>query len=65
MSIIGKWEPSYDTWVNMLVNIYQGSMASLFAWNQALIVDMVLTQPVIYEFPLLKVKTLLLIGEKE
>ena len=49
----------------MLVNIYQGSMASLFAWNQALIVDMVLTQPVIYEFPLLKVKTLLLIGEKE
>jgi pimeloyl-ACP methyl ester carboxylesterase len=62
---VGTWDPSYDVWVNMLANIYQGSLASRYSWNQALVVDMVLTQPVVYEFPLLKSKTLLLIGEKD
>lgn len=59
---VGTWDPSYDVWVNMLVNVYTGSKADKFTWNQALIVDMVLTQPIVYEFPLLKPKTLLLIG---
>lgn len=62
---VGTWDPSYDVWVNMLLNIYTGSKADKFTWNQALVVDMVLTQPVVYEFPLLKPKTLLLIGAKD
>jgi pimeloyl-ACP methyl ester carboxylesterase len=62
---VGTWDPSYDTWVNMLVNIYGGSQADHFTWNQAEIVDMVLTQPIVYEFPLLKAKTLLMIGAKD
>jgi pimeloyl-ACP methyl ester carboxylesterase len=62
---VGTWSPTYDIWVNMLANIYQGSKASQYAWDQALVVDMVLTQPVVYEFPLLKVKTLLMIGDKD
>src|SRR6187402_3032080 len=33
--------------------------------TQAMIVDMVLTQPIAYEFPLLKPKTLLIIGDKD
>lgn len=62
---VGTWDLSYDVWVNMLVNIYHGSEAERFTWNQALIVDMFITQPVVYEFPLLKAKTLLMIGDKD
>lgn len=62
---LGQWDSSYDVWVNMLVDIYNGTRADRYAWNQALIVDMVLTQPVVYEFPILKSKTLLLIGTKD
>jgi pimeloyl-ACP methyl ester carboxylesterase len=49
----------------MLVGIYNGTKAIDYAWNQALIVDMVLTQPIVYEFHLLKPKTLMLIGAKD
>ncbi|KAK3937529.1 Alpha/Beta hydrolase protein [Diplogelasinospora grovesii] len=65
---VGSWSPTYDVWVNMLVNIYQGSKGVQYAWNQALIVDMVLTQPVVYEFGLLKPhggRTLLVVGDKD
>ncbi|KAI1647434.1 alpha/beta-hydrolase [Daldinia loculata] len=62
---VGKWEDSYDVWVNMLVNIYQGSQASTFAFDQALVTDMALSAPVVYEFGLLKPQTLLLIGDKD
>jgi pimeloyl-ACP methyl ester carboxylesterase len=62
---VGQWDPAYDVWVNMLVGIYQGSKAALFILNQALIVDTVLTQPVIYEFGLLKPRTLLINGAKD
>lgn len=62
---VGSWASAYDTWVNMLVNVYSGSKALAYAWNQALIVDMVLTQPVVYEFHLLKPRTLMLIGARD
>lgn len=48
-----------------LLDAYQGSRSLAYTFNQALIVDMVLTQPVVYEFHLLQPKTLLLIGAKE
>lgn len=35
------------------------------AWHSALLYDMIFTQPVLYEFPNLRVPTLLLIGEKD
>ena len=62
---MGKWDPSYDVWVNMLVGVHNGTRSEKFRWNQALVVDMVLTQPVFYEFPIVKPKTLLLIGTKD
>lgn len=62
---VNTWKPAYDVWVNMLVNIYKGKKSSEFIYNQAQIVDMVLTQPVIYEFSLIKPKTLLVIGDKD
>jgi len=35
------------------------------AWNQALTSEMILTQPVVYEFPQLRVPTLLIIGSRD
>ncbi|KAI0835829.1 alpha/beta-hydrolase [Hypoxylon sp. FL0890] len=62
---VGHWNDSYDVWVNMLVNIYQGSQSTAFAFNQALITDMALSNPVIYEFGSLKPRTLLIVGDKD
>jgi len=62
---VNTWNTTYDVWVNMLNNIYHGSEARKFTYNQAQITDMVLTQPVVYEFPILKTKTLLMIGDKD
>jgi len=63
---VNTWKPEYDVWVNMLVSLYQVPHENTtFAWNMALTTDTVLTQPVVYEFGLLKAKTLLLIGTKD
>ncbi|TPX08140.1 uncharacterized protein E0L32_010207 [Thyridium curvatum] len=62
---VGQWKDSYDTWVNMLVNIYKGSQGAAYAYDQALVVDMVLTQPVIYEFGLIRPRALLITGDKD
>ncbi|KAF2092383.1 alpha/beta-hydrolase [Rhizodiscina lignyota] len=62
----GTWSPAYDVWVNMLVHVYNGSMADQYAFDQALITDAVITQPIAYEFPLLANKTtLLIVGQKD
>jgi pimeloyl-ACP methyl ester carboxylesterase len=58
----GQWKPEYDRWVNMLVGLNRGPGHKLVAWNSALIYDMIFTQPVVYEFPLLKVPTILMLG---
>ncbi|KAM3510396.1 hypothetical protein MY10362_000020 [Beauveria mimosiformis] len=62
---VGQWKSSYDTWVNMLVNIYHGSKREQFVTNQAQIVDMVLTAPVAHYFGDLGPKTLLIVGDKD
>ncbi|KAG9237082.1 Alpha/Beta hydrolase protein [Amylocarpus encephaloides] len=61
---VGTWDPSYDVWVYMLLSIYTGSRSGQFTWNSELVTDMVLTQPVVYEFVDLKVKTSMMIREK-
>ncbi|WAJ72155.1 alpha/beta fold hydrolase [Catenovulum adriaticum] len=62
---VGKWEPRFDRWVNMLAGMYAGKDKKLVAWNQAQTSDMVFTQPVVDEFENVKVPSLLLIGEKD
>ncbi|KAF1832097.1 alpha/beta hydrolase fold domain-containing protein [Decorospora gaudefroyi] len=63
---VNTWKPEYDVWVNMLVSLYQTAPENkTFAWNMAQTTDMVLTQPVMYEFGLITVKTLLLIGTED
>ncbi|KAJ2972523.1 hypothetical protein NQ176_g7107 [Zarea fungicola] len=62
---VGQWKSSYDTWVNMLVNIYNGSKRQQYVTNQAQIVDMVLTSPVSHYFGDLTPNTLLIVGDKD
>ena len=61
----GKWKPEYERWVDMLAGLSNGPGKRVVAWNSALIYDMIYTQPVVYEFPLLKVPTVLLIGDAD
>ncbi len=64
---VNQWRPEYDVWVNMLLQVYDGPLASTYAYDQALVTDMVYTQPVIYEFPLLATipHSLLIVGDKD
>ena len=60
-----EWRPDYERWVQMLAGMFRGPGRAQVAWHSALLYDMIFTQPVIYEFGLLRVPTLLLIGEKD
>jgi pimeloyl-ACP methyl ester carboxylesterase len=61
----GAWRPEYEQWVQMLAGLYRGPGRARVAWNAALLSDMIYTQPVIYEFELLAMSVLLLIGDKD
>lgn len=60
-----RWKPEYSRWVDMLAGLNRGPGQQLVAWNSALIYDMIFSQPVIYEFPLLTMPTLLMIGDAD
>lgn len=62
---VGHWKPEYERWVDMLAGLNQGPGHKVVAWNSALIYDMIFTQPVVYEFSLLKMPTLLMIGNAD
>ena len=61
----GRWKAEYDRWVDMLAGLNQGPGHKLVAWNSALIYDMIFTQPVVYEFSLLRVPTTLMLGDAD
>ncbi|WP_202971531.1 alpha/beta fold hydrolase [Methylophaga nitratireducenticrescens] len=61
----GTWQPEYDRWVEMQAGMFRGPGKEIVAWNSALTYDMILTQPVVYEFKNLQMPTLLLIGEQD
>jgi pimeloyl-ACP methyl ester carboxylesterase len=61
----GQWRPEFERWVQMLAGLYTGSGHDIVARNTGLIDDMIYTQPVVYEFGLIKVPALLLIGDKD
>src|SRR5271165_1408540 len=61
----GEWRPAYDRSVEMLAGLAQGPGRDIVARNTGLIDDMIYTQPVVYEFPLIRVPTLLMIGDKD
>jgi len=61
----GQWKPAYDKWVNMLGGWTKNPKYSVIAWNAALTSDMIITQPVVYEFHNISVPTLLIIGQRD
>ncbi len=60
-----EWKPEYEPWVQMIAGMYRGPGKETVAWHSALTYEMIVNQPVLYEFPKLQVPTLLLIGEKD
>lgn len=61
----GRWRPEFDRWVDMLASMYQGAGADLAVLSQARASDMIFTQPVVHEFPRLKMPVVLLIGDRD
>jgi pimeloyl-ACP methyl ester carboxylesterase len=59
----GKWDATFEKWVQMLAGMYRGPGKEAVAWDSALIDDMIFTQPVLYEFPRIEPRTLLIIGD--
>ena len=49
----------------MLAGMYAGPGRERVAWNQALTLHMIFTQPVVYELEYMRVRTLLLIGDAD
>jgi pimeloyl-ACP methyl ester carboxylesterase len=60
---MNRWKPEYEKWVDMLAGLNAGPGHQVVAWNSALIYDMIYTQPVVHEFPNLKVPVTLMIGD--
>jgi pimeloyl-ACP methyl ester carboxylesterase len=61
----GKWSPAYDPLVAIQAGWTIGPDRELTAWVSALTADMIFTQPVVYEFPLVRVPSLLIIGTRD
>ena len=61
----GNWKPEYERWVGMLAGMLQGPGQDEVASSLARLDDMIFNQPVVYEFGLIRVPTLLLIGDKD
>lgn len=61
----GNWKPEYEPLIEIPAGWTRHPDYARVAWNSALTTDMVFTQPVLYEFPLLRVPTLLIIGQRD
>jgi len=61
----GNWREAYDPWVEQLASFTRSPDYPRMAWNAALTTDMIFTQPVVYEFPQLRVPVLLIIGQRD
>ena len=61
----GKWKDEYDELLTVQAGWLNGPDKATIARVNALTSDMVVTQPVLYEFPDLKEPTLLIIGERD
>lgn len=61
----GKWKDEYDPLLAIQVGWMKGPDKEKMARVTAITSDMVMTQPVLYEFPDVKAPTLLIIGERD
>ena len=58
----GVWKDAYTPWARMLADAYKGRDGKRFAWNMTLTADMILSQPVVYQFDQLRVPVVLMVG---
>ncbi len=61
----GRWEPEYEKMIALQAGWTRHPEYPRVAWCAALTSDMVFTQPVVYEFPRVRVPTLLIIGQRD
>lgn len=59
------WKPEYDRWALMQAGMYEGEGREASAWAGALTYDMIYTQPVVHEFPDIRVPVVLIIGQRD
>jgi pimeloyl-ACP methyl ester carboxylesterase len=61
----GEWKPEYEALASMQMRMTKHPEYARVAWCSALLYDMILTQPVVNQFPLLRVPTGLIIGTRD
>ncbi|KQU56148.1 alpha/beta hydrolase [Sphingomonas sp. Leaf339] len=61
----GEWRPAYDRWVAMLAGQYAGPNGDIVRDAQARLSDMIQTQPVAADLPLLSMPVTLIIGQRD
>jgi len=61
----GEWKPRYEPPVQMLAGMYRGPGKEIVAKNSAQTYQMIFDQPVVQEFPSLKMPVLLIVGDKD
>ena len=61
----GEWKPEYEELIGAAAGWTRHPDYPRVAWNAALTADMIVTQPVVHEFPQVKVPTLLIIGLRD
>lgn len=60
-----NWKSAYDKWLYLRTAFFNSPDYDRYAWNQALTTDMVMTQPVLYEFSDLEMPAVLIIGQRD
>lgn len=60
-----NWKSAYDEWLYLRTGFFDSPEYERYAWNQALTTDMVMTQPVLYEFSELEMPAVLIIGQRD
>ena len=58
----GEWKSAYDSSLNLAAVWLSDPDYPRMAWNSALLYDMIFTQPVLYEFPHIRVPALVMVG---
>ncbi|MFP2962139.1 alpha/beta fold hydrolase [Myxococcus sp. 1LA] len=60
-----KWKPEYDAWVKIAGRQLQSAEYPRLAWVSAATATMIYEQPVVHEFPFVKPRTLLYLGQED
>jgi pimeloyl-ACP methyl ester carboxylesterase len=60
-----QWKPEYKHWVKVQASFIQSKGFDNYAFVSALTTDMIMSQPVLYEFPFIKCPTLVVVGKED